>query len=88
MKRVTCRLPGGYSGIREPGGHPRLRLDLAEGDTVDVSDEKAAQLLRDFPGYFTAAENPPPLTAAPAPAEADPKGPRGRRTRRSVNDDE
>ena len=55
MPLLTCHYPGGYSGIREPGGNPRLRLDLAEGATAVVSEAKAAQLLRDFPGYFTAA---------------------------------
>lgn len=53
MPKVTCHYPGGYSGVREPGGNPRLLLDLAEGATAEVSEEKAAQLLRDFPAYFT-----------------------------------
>lgn len=60
MPFVTCHYPGGYSGVREPGGNPRLRLDLAEGETGEVSAEKAAQLLRDFPGYFTTQEQPTP----------------------------
>lgn len=64
MVRVTCRYPGGYSGVREPGGNPRLRLDLAEGETGVVSPEKAAQLLRDFPAYFTTADAPAPPAAA------------------------
>jgi hypothetical protein len=58
MPRLLCTYPGGYSGSREPGGNPRLRLDLAEGESADVSPEKAAQLLRDFPSYFTAMDAP------------------------------
>lgn len=56
--RLTCHYPGGYSGVREPGGNPRLLLNLAEGETADVPDVKAQQLLRDFPGYFTADKAP------------------------------
>lgn len=68
MPRLTCHYPGGYSGVREPGGNPRLRLDLAEGEAAEVSEEKAAQLLRDFPGYFTTDQAPAPRAAASTPA--------------------
>lgn len=77
MVRVTCRYPGGYSGVREPGGDPRLTLDIREGETADVSPEKAAQLMRDFPGYFTTAETP----AAVAASDQSAPGPRGQRAR-------
>jgi hypothetical protein len=72
--RLTCHYPGGYSGVREPGGNPRLLLNLAEGETADVPEVKAQQLLRDFPGYFTADKAPAPRTAAAesaAPPPAD-----------------
>ncbi len=64
MPRLTCHYPGGYSGVREPGGNPRLRLDLAEGSSAEVSEAKAAQLLRDFPGYFTTDHAPAARAAA------------------------
>lgn len=49
MKKVTCRNPDGYQGYDGDKA-----LVLQEGDTAEVSDEKHAQLTRDFgeTGWF------------------------------------
>jgi len=47
MAKVTCITPDGYRGSDGDVG-----LNLQEGDTVDVSDAKHAQLKDDFPDWF------------------------------------
>lgn len=86
MPLLTCHYPGGYSGMREPGGNPRLLLDLAEGQTAEVSDAKAAQLLRDFPGYFTTDRAPAPRAAAAA-TTPDPEPPATEEAPEATDDD-
>lgn len=59
-------------------------VDLVHGQSAKVSDEKAEQLVADFPDNFeiltgNAAKNPPepPEPAEPAPPVGDPPGPGG-----------
>lgn len=72
MKEVT------YIGEEEYHGHDAAnddrKVDLFPGDTAKVSDEKAAQLERDFPDWFLIDGNPcegAGQTAPPVDAEDD-----------------
>lgn len=44
-----------YSGHRDPSDPGAGLISIPAGAEAEVSDEKAEQLLRDFPGEFTAA---------------------------------
>lgn len=58
MRLVHCGT--GYSGI-DPAGAGYF--EAGPGETVEVSEAKGQQLLRDFPGEWT--ESAPPAGAAP-----------------------
>jgi len=40
------------------GFHGKERIEFSDGETKDVPDEKAAQLLEDYPEFFTEAGKP------------------------------
>ena len=75
MPRLMCNMPGGYSGFSEPGGGGRV-VTVADGEVLEVSEEKAAQLAADFPDGFTVADEPGQGDAPPV--ERRSRKPRGR----------
>lgn len=66
MPKLTCTIPGGYSGLLAPDDI--ATVTVAEGGTFDVPDAKAEQLLADFPDGFTIAGE---STEPPAPGGDD-----------------
>ncbi len=51
MPKLTCLIDEYHSS---DAGDNHRRIDVYEGQTVSVSAEKAAQMLRDFPSWFSA----------------------------------
>lgn len=60
LKKITCIDPDGYRGF-----DGARELTLTEGSTVEVSDEKHAQLTEDCPKRFNLDGKPHKVTAKP-----------------------